>query len=475
MADVRVRFAPSPTGPLHIGGARSALFNYLFAKKQGGYFILRIEDTDRDRSEKEFEKMIIESFAWLGIPPDEGPIEGGDFGPYRQSERIDSYKTLLKSLIEQRKIFFCPHVKDEQTDNKFQVHWCEFRDGGGESAESILRFKTPKDRVMIFHDLVKGEISTKTSAIGDFSVAKNIEAPLYNFANVVDDYAMQITHVLRGEDHIANTPKQMLLQEALGYSNPLYGHLPLILGPDRSKLSKRHGPTALLEYKARGYLPEALCNYLALLGWNPGTDQELLSLDELAAAFSLDKVQKSGAIFDITKLDWMNGEYIRRLPSTELAGLLMPHIKEAGFSVGEYSREKLMSIIELEQPRLKRLAEIGERVDFYFKRPAAPMELLRWKTMTDAKILASLDKSAEVLSGFSMDSVTKNNIEDSFFKAASEFSPDRGALLWPLRAALSGKRASPGPFEIIAILGRDESLARLNAAREIAAGKRKDN
>ena len=474
MADVRVRFAPSPTGPLHIGSARSALFNYLFAKKQVGRFILRIEDTDRERSEKEFERMIIESLAWLGIPPDEGPIEGGNFGPYRQSQRLDSYKKLLEPLIGQKKIFFCPHAREERREET-SIHWCEFRDGGGESAGSILRFKTPQDRTIIFHDLIKGDISTKTSTIGDFSVAKNIETPLYNFANVVDDFAMQITHVLRGEDHIANTPKQILLQEALGYPNTLYGHLPLILGPDRSKLSKRHGPTALLEYRKEGYLPEALCNYLALLGWNPGTDQEIFQLDELIQAFSLDKVQKSGAIFDITKLDWMNGEYIRRLPNAELAGLLMPYIQEAGFSVGEYSREKLISIVELEKPRLKRLAEIGERVDFYFKRPAAPIELLRWKTMTDAEILASLNKSIEVLSGFSGDLVTKNDIEHSFLKASSEFSPDRGALLWPLRAALSGKKASPGPFEITAVLGREESLARLNAAREIIKGETEAN
>ncbi len=468
MTDVRVRFAPSPTGPLHIGGARSALFNYLFAKKHGGRFILRIEDTDRERSEKEFERMIIESFAWLGIPPDEGPMEGGDFGPYRQSERLDSYKKILESLIDQKKIFFCPHAKEERREEPV-VHWCEFRDGGGESAESILRFKTPENRMIVFNDLVKGQISTETGAIGDFSVAKNLEAPLYNFANVVDDFAMKITHVLRGEDHIANTPKQILLQEALGYPSPLYGHLPLILGPDRSKLSKRHGPTALLEYKARGYLAEALRNYLALLGWNPGTDQEIFSLDELIRAFSLDKVQKSGAIFDVAKLDWMNGEYIRRLPIAELAGLLMPHVKEAGFPVGKYPKEKLMSIVELEQPRLKRLAEIGERIDFYFKKPAAPAELLRWKSMTDAEMLASLDKSIEILSGFSEDSVMKNETERIFFEAASEFSADRGALLWPLRAALSGKKASPGPFDIIAVLGRDESLARLNAAREMVA------
>lgn len=463
MVNIRVRFAPSPTGPLHIGNIRAALFNYLFAKHNAGKFILRIEDTDRERSKKEYEEMILASLEWLGIEPDEGPRGGGAFGPYRQSERLNLYRDTMEKLLKSRSAFYCPH---SSADDKTQptIHWCEYRDGGGDTENSIIRFRTPKDRTLTFHDLVRGRISVDTNTLGDFSIAKSPEIPLYNFANVVDDNAMRISHVLRGEDHIANTPKQLLLQEALGCPSPLYGHLPLILGPDRSKLSKRHGPVSLLEYRAMGYLPAALRNYLALLGWNPGKDQELFSLDQLIRDFSLEKVQKSGAIFDVAKLDWMNGEYIRGLGTEELLRELRPFIEEYGLPTGAYPEATLVKIISLEQPRLKRLAEIGERIEFYFRDPKVVPELLRWKTMSEADIIASLEKSTAILSIMEEGEITsKELIEKTFLEEASNFK-DKGELLWPLRAALTGKRASPGPFDIISILGLNKSVERLARA-----------
>ena len=322
MTSVRTRFPPSPTGYLHVGGARTALFNYLFAKKHGGDFVLRIEDTDLERSDPEFETDIFESLAWLGIMADESPEKGGPYAPYRQSERRDSYTPHLKKLLNAGAAFYCSHREAELEAEKKElmragknpVHLCDGRERSrreqerlAEEKESIIRFKTPAGQTLRFTDLIRGGITFASDLIGDFSIAKDLRTPLYNFAVAVDDAEMEISHVIRGEDHISNTPKQLLLQEALGLGTPQYAHLPLILGLDRSKLSKRHGATAIREFQDAGYLPEALVNFMALLGWNPGTDQEVFSIAELVAQFDLAKVQKSGAAFNVEKLDWQIG------------------------------------------------------------------------------------------------------------------------------------------------------------------------
>ncbi|MDZ4299429.1 MAG: glutamate--tRNA ligase, partial [Candidatus Sungbacteria bacterium] len=319
MSTPRVRIAPSPTGNLHIGTARTALFNYLFAKRYGGSFVLRIEDTDLLRSDRKYEADIFEGLRWLGILPDECPEQGGPFAPYRQTERMADYVIAIKKLLTEGTAFYCFHSEAELVAERQQlmgakrppIHMCEFRALDAREAEIltetkqdyIIRFKTPLGRKIVFHDLIRGELSFDSDLLGDFSIAKRIDVPLYNFAVVVDDYAMHITHVIRGEDHIPNTPKQLLLIEALSFVVPEYAHLPLILGPDRSKLSKRHGATSIIDYKNAGYLPETLVNFIALLGWSPGDDREIMSHRELIAAFSFEKIQKSGAIFDVKKLD----------------------------------------------------------------------------------------------------------------------------------------------------------------------------
>src|SRR3990170_193433 len=505
MNNVRVRIAPSPTGALHIGTARTALFNYLFAKRHGGSFVLRIEDTDRERSDPKFEKNIFEGLRWLGITADESPETGGPHAPYRQSERTASYKKYIEQLLDEGKAFYCFHSEqelaleaEEQMSKKLPLfHLCSFRDIAQHQAEvkkaaghnSIIRFKIPTEpsnHQITFQDLIRNQAHFFTGLLGDFSIAKNPETPLYNFAVVIDDYEMKITHVIRGEDHIPNTPKQLLITEALGWTtkNELgdivppwrYAHLPLILGPDRSKLSKRHGATSVDEYRKQGYLPEALFNYMALVGWNPGTDKEIFSKEELEKEFSIEKIQLSGGIFDIKKLDWMNGEYIRKKSPTELLELCKPYLEDflsagggsvspgrtgTGKAGGQFSDEYLKKIVALEQPRLKKLSEIGERVDYFFNDPKYDKELLRWKKMNDSEIIDSLDKSDKIISNISTDSASasrkqplfsKQDIEKVFFDAIGE--GDKGEILWPLRVALSGKKASPGPFEIMEILGK---------------------
>ena len=426
---VRTRIAPSPTGFLHVGTARTALFNYLFAKHEGGEFVLRIEDTDPERSDKKYEKDIIEGLKWLGIDWDEF---------YRQSERVDLHKKYLKKLID----IGAAYISQEKE---------------GERKE-VVRFKNSGKKI-VFEDSIRGKIEFDTLELGDFIIAKSENEPLYNFAVVVDDAEMEISHVIRGEDHISNTPKQILLQEALNFKTPIYAHPPLILGSDKSKLSKRHGATSVTEYREAGYLPDALFNFMALLGWNPGTEQELFSREELVKVFSLDKVQKAGAIFDTRKLDWMNGEYIRKKSPRELLELASPFL-------GDFIKNKpetfLEKIITLEQPRLKKLSELSERTDYFFKEPEYDNELLRWKNMSNDDIKNSLETAKSILQSVDENAFTKENLEKIFLSASGE--KNRGELLWPLRVALTGRKASPGPFDIMEILGQKTSILRLNSA-----------
>lgn len=476
---VRVRLAPSPTGFLHIGTARTALFNYLFTKKNGGLFILRIEDTDLERSDKKYEEDIFEGLKWLGIDADESPEIGGPYEPYRQSERIETYKPHLEKLLRDKNAFYCFHSEEElnkeketlMAQKKPPAHWCEFRDTPHADAQKqlnrshVIRFKTPTGKIIAFHDLIRGELSFDSNLIGDFSIAKDINVPLYNFAVVVDDATMKISHVIRGEDHISNTPKQLLMIEALGFTKPEYAHLPLTLGTDRSKLSKRHGATSIIEYRNAGYLPEALCNFMALLGWNPGDEREIFSQEDLIREFSLEKVQKSGAVFDMTKLDWMNGNYIRRKSTEELTALCIPFLEKAELmdkGSGEKNDKYLKKIVALEQPRLKKLSEIGEGVEYFFRKPEYDGELLRWKQMTNQETFLALERSEKIISHFKFP-ISKSEIEQEFLKAIGD--DNKGTILWPLRVALTGKKASPGPFEILEIMEREPALERIAAAK----------
>lgn len=467
---IRVRMAPSPTGTLHIGTARTALFNYLFAKHYGGKFILRIEDTDTKRSAKHWEEDIIAGFMWLGLKWDEEPK--------RQSARIKIYKKYLKKLLKENKAFYCWHTKDElQKEKKYQMenkeaphHVCKYRNEKikdiKNTSHSIIRFKNDNKGGIEFFDFIRGNIKFNAQNIGDFSIAKNLETPLYNFAVVIDDYEMKISHIIRGEDHISNTPKQILLQEALGFLRPKYLHIPLILGSDKSKLSKRYGAISLLDYKNTGYLPEAIFNFLALLGWRGKDDKkEIMNKNEIIKKFDVKDIQKSPAVFDIEKLNWMNGEYIRKLPLKDLTKLSIPYLKQAKF-IKETPYVNLQKIVALEQPRIKKISEIKEATKFFFQKPNYDTSLLFWKNMSPKELQKILQDLKDTINDIEQKNWNKKDLENTIMPKAEQIG-DRGKMLWPLRVALSGEKASPGPFEIMELLNKSEVLKRIESARQL--------
>jgi len=496
----RVRIAPSPTGFLHIGTARTALFNYLFAKKHNGKFILRIEDTDSERSSKEFEQDIVEGLEWLKISWDEGPDETGDYGPYKQSQRKKIYKKYIKKLLDEDKAYYCYCSKEElEAQRQYQLSIGEAPKYNGkcrglkkkQKGDYVIRFKTPAEKVS-FNDVIKGKIEFDASLLGDITIAKDEETPLYNLAAVIDDYEMKITHVLRGEDHLSNTPKQILLFKALELDVPEYGHFALILGPDKTKLSKRHGAVSVNAYKDLGYLPEAMVNFISFLGWNPGTEKEIFSLNTLIKEFSLERSQKSSSIFNIKKLDWINGFYIRGKSLKALTQECIPYLAEDLIEptlVGEEhlvgigpveikekfiikaTKEKvdfeyIKTIVSLYQKRLKHLSEISELTDFFFKKDLDyKKEMLLWKTMDETDLKTSLEALEGLLEPVSSAKWSKSHIEKILLEKASE-TGDRGMLLWPLRVALSGKESSAPPFDIAWVLGKEKTLLRLKQAKE---------
>ena len=513
----RVRIAPSPTGPLHIGTARTALFNYLFAQRYGGKFILRIEDTDAARSEEKWIKNIVEGLKWLGINWDEGPNpekvknETGDFGPYRQSQRKELYRKYLQQLLDEGRAYYCfctPQELEARKQYLMSIGQQPKYDGTcrnltkeqvqenlDENQPYVIRFKTPKKNV-IFHDLVHGKIETDSGLLDDMVIAKDINNPLYNFAAVIDDFEMKITHVIRGEDHISNTPKQILLYEALNLKAPQYVHVSLILGEDRSKLSKRHATTALDQYIKEGYLPEAIVNFIAFLGWNPGEDREIYSMGSLIKDFSLEKCQKSGAIFNQRKLLWLNGFYIRQKNITKLTELCIPYLIKANLIeeikdehklppvfgqelVGQrYSvtaTQEIVDILYLEkiivlyQERLKILSEINDLVDFFFvKEVNYDLKLLAWKEANNDLISKALNLLEEKLSTVEIDQWNVQNLQSIIGPEAEKFKDgNRGYVLWPMRVALSGKQASAGPFEIAQMLGKEKTLQRIKFAKDL--------
>lgn len=485
---VRTRIAPSPTGPVHIGTARTALFNYLFAKQNKGKFILRIEDTDKERSEQKWTEEIIEQLKWLEIKWDEGPDVDGKMGPYKQSQRINIYKNYLQKLLDENKIYHCfctPEDLEDKRQEQMSRGVAPKYDGTcahlpaedvaekiKEGKQSVLRFKMPSKKVK-FNDLIRGEVEFDSSLLGDVVIAKDIDTPLYHFAVVVDDHEMKISHVIRGEEHLPNTPRQILLQEAMGFDQPVYAHLPLMLNADRSKLSKRQGDVALADYHNQGYLPEALINFMVLLGWNPGTEKEIFSLKQLEKEFFIEKVQKAGAVFNVKRLDFINGHYIREKAIEKLTELCVPYLKEAGLLVeGQVSKEKLEKIVGASRTRMKKLSDITDLTDFFFTDSLKyDIEMLRWNKMINEDVKEGLLLCDKILSELRTWNIKK--IEEALMDGAGEFNKqkgypqeNRGFLLWPLRVALSGKKASPSPFEIADILGKEKTLKRIKDARE---------
>lgn len=466
---VRVRFAPSPTGPFHLGSARTALFNWVFARQQGGTFVLRIEDTDKERSKKEHEEGILESLRWLGMDWDEGPDTGGPYGPYRQSERLNIYEKYLKDLLGSGKAYYCYCTKEElEAQREAMIAQglppkysgrCRDLTSAPEGREpQLIRFKTPETKVE-FKDIIRGQVSFDSALFGDLPIAKDLRSPLYNFAVVIDDEEMKITHVIRGEDHLSNTPKQILFARALGFNEPTFAHLPLILAADRSKLSKRYAETSLIEYRTKGYLPEAMINFLILLGWHPKDDREVFSTAELIETFDLKRVQKAGAVWNEEKLLWLNSEHLRSLDLGRLVELLKPMVKE---KIGEADDEFLRKIADLERGRMKTLRDFTDLVGFFFELPQYEWGMLIWNKEPNEKVKESLVAAQEALSRIESGEFNKEKITDALSILSEKFG--RGGVFWPLRVALSGQKASPDPIAIAEILGKDESLKRVEKA-----------
>jgi len=470
---VRVRIAPSPTGFLHVGTVRTALYNYLFAKKEGGIFVVRIENTDVERSQVTFEQDILEGLKKIGIVWDEGPDVGGPYGPYRQSERQDIYERYLKRLLEEKRAYWCFCAKEELEEEKkamlaagvFPKYSGTCRDLSdeaivekGKNRAGVIRLVVPANMEIDFSDLVRGKVVVNTDTIGDFVIARSLQSPLYNFAVVIDDVEMRISHVIRGEDHVSNTPRQILIQRALGIEQPRYAHLPLILAPDRSKLSKRNLETSLNDYLKEGFVPEALVNFLALLGWHPEGDQELLSMEELIEQFSLKRVQKGGAVFDMEKLEWFNAQYIKTLPLTVLTERVMQFIPQQWHT----PKSLLRRAVTVERDRMKRLTDFHDLARFFFVREEYDALLLRWQEMEDSAVRANLEAARAILVNVSEKDFSAAHLERMLMPLADERG--RGEVLWPLRVALSGQRSSPGPFEIMEVLGKRESVGRINVA-----------
>ncbi len=457
---VRVRIAPSPTGNLHIGTARTALFNWLFAKKYKGEFILRIEDTDLERSDKKYEEDIMEGLKWLGLDWSNNEI-------IRQSERLDIYGKYLRKLLDSGKAFWCDHSKEElEIEQKEQAskkeaprHICNHKDKKLEKGQIIrLSVNTNSKEKISFHDEIRGNIKLETGLLGDFSLAKDLRVPLYNFAAVIDDIDMEISHVIRGEDHISNTPKQILIYKALGAKIPQFAHLPLILAPDRSKLSKRHGATSVTDFK-KDYLPEAMVNFMGFLGYTYSKD--IISADEMVQEFELEKVHKSGAIFDVKKLNWINSQYIKQLPAAEFKNLI--HSTSSGQAGLNISDGAMPLITE----RLEKLSDV-QNFDYFWKEPEYDPNLLKWKKFSLEDSKKTLEKVRELLlkSNFNKDEL-RNNLDELGKEIGDPSNPSgqaRGLVYWPLRVALTGREKSPDPVDIAFVLGRQKVIKRINNA-----------
>ncbi len=441
------RFAPSPTGFLHVGVVRTAIFSYLYARKHQGTFVLRIEDTDKERSKKEYEENILESLTWLGITHDVF---------VRQSENSARHKAVLEKMI---------------ADGHAYISKEAAKDGSGVIKE-IIRFKNPNTEVT-FTDEIKGLVTMNTTDLGDFVIAKNINEPLFHLAVVVDDFDESITHVIRGEDHVSNTPRQILIQRAIGAPTPIYAHLPLVLGVDKQKLSKRRGALALTEYANQGYLPHALLNMVALVGWNPGTPQEIFTPQELTATFDLTKVQKSSAVFNPEKLNWINKEHLKLLAFDEQCALIKKFLPESITTLEGYTDILLKKITPILIEHITHFGEVSTMatngdLEYFFSTPKYPKEKLFWKDEHDtAKLVERLTKVAALLSALDSVNFTQDTVKDALWNYAGE--EGRGQVLWPTRVALSGRDKSPDPFQLAALFGKDETLARIHHALTLYA------
>lgn len=481
--EVRTRFAPSPTGYMHVGNLRTALYTYLIAKHAGGKFILRIEDTDQERYVEGAVDVIFKTLKMTGLIHDEGPDIGGPVGPYVQSERRGIYLKYAKQLIEKGEAYYCfcdkerlDSIKAASDDPNQKVFKYDghCRNLSKEEVEEklasgipyVIRQKNPTEGVTTFVDEIYGEISVDNSELEDMILIKSDGLPTYNFANVIDDHLMGITHVVRGNEYLSSAPKYNRLYNAFGWDIPTYIHCPPIMKDAHNKLSKRNGDASFEDLLAKGYLKDAVLNFIALLGWNPGTDQEIFTLEELVKQFDYRNINKSPAIFDTVKLRWMNGEYIKKLPLEEFHKLAMPYYKEV-FKEEDMAKLDMMKISELLQTRTEVLTDIPEKLPFFKELPDYDIDLYTHKKMkTNAEnSLVTLEKVLPVLEG--LEDWTFESIHDAIFNLIAEMEVKNGVVLWPIRTALSGLPASPGgAFELAEILGKEESLRRIKIGIE---------
>jgi glutamyl-tRNA synthetase len=472
----RVRYAPSPTGTLHVGGAHTVLFNLLFARRTGGRFILRFEDTDRTRSSEASERAICEGLRWLGLQWDEGVDIGGPYGPYRQTERLPLYQEAAARLLRAGAAYECfctpeelearreearregrPPKYDGRCRDLSEAQRITLRAQGRTPA---LRLRLPAPGKLVVHDLIYGDVEFDTAELDDFVIVKSDGLPAYNFGVVVDDTAMAITHVIRGDEHLSNTPKQLLIYRALGYDLPVFAHVPMILGRDRHKLSKRHGATSVDEFRDRGFLPEALVNYLALLGWSDPDGREILSFDDMAQAFSLDRVSKSAAVYDEEKMTWMNAQHMRLLPPAELCARAASWLDAAGLPWRQADPAWLASVITAVVERVRTLAELPDAIGYFFAPPRAldPDGVRRHMRESTPELLRAAASRIEALPAFSAGAA-----EAAYRALAEERGIKPAEIIHPTRLVLTGRTVGPSLFLVLELLGRDESCRRLRA------------
>lgn len=479
LKSIVTRFPPSPTGFLHVGSLRTALYNYLFAKQNKGKFIIRIEDTDRERYVEGAVENLIKTLKWAGLEYNEGPDIGGPHGPYIQSQRLELYREYAQKLIQNHHAYYCfctkerlENMRKSQEAKKLAPkydRYClnlskeEIEKNIHQSVSHVIRQKIP-EKTIHFRDIVRGELTFEASTLDDQILLKSDGYPTYHLANVVDDHLMEVTHVIRGEEWLPSTPKHILLYEACEWTPPQFAHLPLLLNPDKTKLSKRQGDVAVEDYIQKGYLKEALLNFVALLGWHPTEDEEILSMEDLLRKFSLEKVQKGGAIFNREKLDWLNGVYIRKLSTEELAKRIHPIIeKEAWF----HDDPKFKEYVKLIQERLKTLSEAPNMLKcFFIKHHKYDLALFENEKMKVDRGIAkkSLEEAKKMMEENEIDYKSEESIKAHLLNLALKMQIKNGQLLWPLRVSLTNEVYSPGVFEMIHILGKEKTLQRIHDA-----------
>ncbi|USN53880.1 MAG: glutamate--tRNA ligase [Candidatus Nomurabacteria bacterium] len=473
MADLtapRVRFAPSPTGELHLGGLRTAYYDWLLARKYGGTFVLRIEDTDRTRYVEGAEERLLATLQQLGLQPDEGPGLGGEYGPYRQSERLSIYHEAIQELIEKKQAYYCTctperleKMRAEQSANKqapgYDRH-CRDRYNEKPTEPHVVRFRMPDNEKITVNDFLRGNLNVATSTLDDFVILKADGFPTYHSAVVIDDHAMQITHVLRGEEWLPSLPKHVLLYQAFGWEAPVFVHLPLILGKDKKKLSKRHGAHSVEKFLQDGVLSEPLLNAIALLGWHASDDQEKYTRQELLAKFSLEGLQKSSAVFDPEKLAWLNAQYIKTMDIKDLSVLARPYISDV---IAPQYLERLDEALPLVIERITQLSELPERLSFLQNELHYDQEIVPFKTQSREEAHAALQQDMDWLMAYNGEWGTQA-LEKFFHEQVETLGKKVGEYFWPLRVALSGKKASPGTFELLHFFGREEAQKRIQQA-----------